>query len=97
MRLILIVVAILFSCMTKAQSNDIETNYKEINDTLIISFINTGNDTLQLFSTYFEKPYIFSKVLHKVDTKNKVYKISFLPALPISMDCARGSREYHVL
>ena len=78
----MIIIAMLLSCMTRAQSNDIETNYKEINDTLIISFINTGNDTLQLFSTYFEKPYIFSKVLHKVDAKNKEYKVSFLPLLP---------------
>lgn len=72
----------LVSCLTRAQGNDVITSYKEINDTLVISFINTGNDTLQLFSTYFEKPYIFSKVLHKVDAKNKKYKVSFLPLLP---------------
>jgi len=80
--MLILIAAILFSCMIKAQNNDIETNYKEINDTLIFSFINTGNDTLQLFSTYFSSPYIFSKVLHKIDAKQNIYKVSFLPILP---------------
>lgn len=65
-----------------AQEASVKVDFMEKDDTLVFSFYNPTQDTLQLFSTYFAKTYLLADMLHKVDTKNNIYKVSFLPILP---------------
>lgn len=47
-----------------------------------ISLINNSNDTVYVFSSYFDKELCRSIYLHRYAKKDKMYKLSFLPLLP---------------
>lgn len=64
-----------------AQSKLGVTYYNNSNDTISFNFKNNSSDTLYLFSTYFLKDLLSSKYLHKIDKKNKIYKVSYVPLL----------------
>ena len=47
-----------------------------------ISLINNSDDTVYVFSSYFDKELCRSVYLHRYAKKDKIYKLSFLPLLP---------------
>lgn len=47
-----------------------------------IRLFNNTKDTLYLFSSYLNENYIKSKYLHRLNRKEKIKKISFLPLFP---------------
>ena len=56
--------------------------YKEEVSGLSFKIINTTDQTVYLFSSYFSEPYYSSKYVHRVNVEDQIYKISFLPLLP---------------
>ena len=70
-----------FSISINGQSNIVEVNYIEKGDSLIFVFFNNYSDTLYLFSTYFCYSYLTSNLTHKINQKERIYKVSFLPFL----------------
>lgn len=46
---------------------------------IIVSIINPTKDTLFLFNSYLQPQFYASQHLHRVDLKERIYKISFLP------------------
>lgn len=51
-------------------------------DSITFMFLNKSNDTLYLFSSYFDNYCPSSKYLHRVDLSKHVYRISFVPLIP---------------
>lgn len=49
---------------------------------ITVSIYNTTKDTLYIFNSYIQNQIAGSKYIHRVDTKNRVYKVSFLPLVP---------------
>ncbi len=60
----------------------IYVKYKEELSYLKFEIINTTDDTLFLFNSYFEKEYYSSRHLHRIDSTKSSYKISFEPFIP---------------
>lgn len=56
--------------------NEIDTEHVEI------KIINNSPNTYYIFSTYLNFNYISNTYLHRIDTSNKRYKLSFLPLIP---------------
>lgn len=64
---------------------------QEKNTTLIFKIYNTTNDTKYLFSSYFHPSYYSAKCIHRLNSDDKSYKISFIPIVPFL-----GTRTEHV-
>ncbi len=54
-------------------------SYKEAGDSLSFTFVNQLKDTLYLLTSYIKPNVISSMYLHRIDNKNKIYKIVFTP------------------
>jgi len=61
------------------KSNELYIENNQKSDTLFIKFINTTQDTVYLFKSYFSEELYSSKYLHWIDNKSKTYTISFVP------------------
>ena len=63
-------------------SDSIYVSYSENASGIDFRIINTTNKTVYLLSSYFPELYHPSEYLHRVNEKDQIYKVSFLPLLP---------------
>lgn len=56
--------------------------FNKTDSILEFNIVNTTSDTVYLFRSYLYDFYYSSKYLHRIDIKNKLYKISLLPIIP---------------
>lgn len=58
------------------------TTYSENETGLVITIFNTTKDTVNIFNSYLRPSLLSSKYLHRINSKRRIYKISFLPLVP---------------
>lgn len=63
-------------------SDSLYVSYSEDESGLNFKIVNTTDQTMYLFSSYFPERYHSSKYLHRVSEEDKIYKVAFLPLLP---------------
>jgi len=80
--LLIIVCILLFAVNAVLAQNKLKVDVSYNEKSLQFNFCNSTDDTLYLFSTYFDSTYISAKYLHQIDKSKKEYKISFKPLLP---------------
>jgi len=68
--------------ITKVFPDSLYTNYSLDATGFVITLINTTKDTLYVFNSYIEPSFLGSKYLHRINAKDKLYKVSFLPLVP---------------
>ena len=64
---------------TKNYPDSVYATYQEDTTGIVLSIINTTMDTLYIFKSYIDKDLLSSKYLHRINTKEKKYKLSLLP------------------
>lgn len=57
-------------------------SYTESASSLNFKIVNTTDQTVYLFSSYFPKLYHSAKYVHRVSKADQTYKVAFLPLLP---------------
>lgn len=67
---------------SKYYQDSVYSTYQEDTTGITISIINTTRDTLYVFKSYLEKEFLSSKYLHRINRKEKKYKLSLLPLVP---------------
>jgi hypothetical protein len=60
----------------------IRSSYMKDSLGIYFNIENNSLDTIYIFNSYFEKEFLSSPYLHRVDKRNKINKISFLPLVP---------------
>jgi len=70
------------SSNSKVYPDSLYTMYSEEVTGLVVTIINTTKDTLYVFNSYLQPSLLSSKYLHRINSKDKLYKISFLPLVP---------------
>src|ERR1700741_5294410 len=58
------------------------SSYYEDSLGINIRIYNTTKETLYIFNSYIQNHTVSSKYLHRIDKKNGLYKVSFLPLVP---------------
>lgn len=64
---------------SKYYQDSIYSTYQEDTTGIAINIINTTKDTLYIFKSYLENEFLSSKYLHRINSKEKKYKLSLLP------------------
>jgi hypothetical protein len=68
--------------LNKYYQDSLYSTYQEDTSGIAISIINTTMDTLYVFRSYLEKEFLSSKYLHRINRKERKYKLSLLPLVP---------------
>ncbi len=64
-------------------SDSLYVSYSESAGGLKLKIINTTNQTVYLFSSYFQESDHSSKYLHRINKKTKLYKIAFFASFTV--------------
>lgn len=67
---------------SKYYQDSVYGTYEEDTTGITLNIINTTKDTLYVFKSYFDKIFLSSKYLHRINSKEKKYKLSLLPIVP---------------
>lgn len=81
LKYILFLILLLESSIKYSEAQNIYLSHTIEKDSIFFNFKNQGTDSAFLFSTYFGYFYKEAKGLHKLNKKEHIYKISFLPII----------------